>query len=563
MNFKYVYKYLHIVVLIFLMIIGFLFRFVLEPKSPMGFYRDEAGILYSAYSILETGRDQWGAFMPLHFKSLGDYPPGIYNYLTAISIRLFGYGELAERMPSIVFGTMLIPLTYIFVKKVFENNKLAIVVSTLVCFSPWEIVQSRSGSEPIVAIVFTLLGILFYRNFLLSKKAYARVLSLSLMSVCYFLTIYTYNASRMMLPVIHGLFLWYWLPDIKKLYKYRFELIIWILVGIVSVGSVFLTSASSYRFNSVSIQNIDTATTQLVFSTREIAQRVPSMISEVIHNRPWLITDVFIQNYFSHFSPNFLFFQGGYPLRYKIPDVGVLPYYLVFFVFFIPASYPLIKKKQWKLLILLLLLSPLPSAITKEDIPHVKRSLYMYIPLYILFSLSILSVWNRISKYAILKIVFVLAFFIVFSWSQVQFWTNYLFHSKYSTLDDRSYGYEKVFTYLDDKYENSSIYFYENFDTPYIFYLVYQKYDPQKFQHIAQNIPTNLFLDVKDKMIWKLENYTYIPASCPESQDLIQDIVYVTKGECGEKLRSYIDLKYSVQNPDGFNKFVIFTQKSK
>ncbi|MBU4431115.1 hypothetical protein KKB16_03350, partial [Patescibacteria group bacterium] len=37
---------------------------------------DETAIGYNAYSILKTGKDEYGEFLPLIFKSFGDYKPG-------------------------------------------------------------------------------------------------------------------------------------------------------------------------------------------------------------------------------------------------------------------------------------------------------------------------------------------------------------------------------------------------------------------------------------------------------------------------------------------------------
>lgn len=559
MSFSFLKIHKIVLAIIGLTLFGFILRFALEPKVPMGFYRDEAGILYSAYSILMTGRDQWGAYMPLHFKALGDYPPGIYNYLTALSIVLFGYGDLAERMPSIVFGTLLIPLSYYFLKKVFDNEKLGFVVASLVCISPWEVIQSRSGSEPIVALVFTLIALLLFRYWIMVKDK-KKILAILGMLLMYFLATFTYNAARMILPLLHVVFMWYWWPKKGNIRESIMNVFILFIVGIFCVGVVFITQSSALRFTSISIQNIDTATTQLVYHTREYAQRIPNTITQTIHNRPWLLIDVFVQNYFSHFSPGFLFFQGGYPLRYRIPETGVLPYFLLVFVFVIPFSRGQLTKKQWILVLLFLFLSPLPSAITKEDIPHVKRSLYMYLPLYTIFGASILQLWEMVSKKKIAKYLFIGFMLIAISWTQIQFFTNYLVHSKYSTIDDRSYGYEEVFAYLKENHTNDSIVIYENFDTPYIFYLAYNKYDPKKFQSIASTVPINLFSEMENKRLWKLENITFTPGSCIQKDDLIEDTIYVTKGECIDSpdIFSEVVLLHSVINPDGFKKFVLF-----
>ena len=230
------------------MIFAFFLRFLGQPQIPYGFHRDEAGIAYSAYSILKTGRDEWGRVLPLHFKALGDYPPGIYNYLTAISMFLIGYGELAERLPAIVFGSLLVPLVYQLTKILFKKENLGLIASFLVCISPWEIVQSRSGSEPIVALAFSLGGLLSYYCWLKHKqKKY-----LLIMGLLYFFALYTYNAVRLVLPLLHGLLSWYWQP--KKFFQLnRLGLTIALLV--FSTTLVFYSTQSGMRVKSVSIFN--------------------------------------------------------------------------------------------------------------------------------------------------------------------------------------------------------------------------------------------------------------------------------------------------------------------
>ena len=63
---------------------------------------DEAALGYNAYSIIQTGRDEYGQFLPLIFKSFGDYKPGFYVYLTIPFIKIFGLNEISVRFPSIL-----------------------------------------------------------------------------------------------------------------------------------------------------------------------------------------------------------------------------------------------------------------------------------------------------------------------------------------------------------------------------------------------------------------------------------------------------------------------------
>ena len=41
------------------------FQLWISPGNPPGFFRDEAALAYNAYSIEQSGRDEYGARFPL------------------------------------------------------------------------------------------------------------------------------------------------------------------------------------------------------------------------------------------------------------------------------------------------------------------------------------------------------------------------------------------------------------------------------------------------------------------------------------------------------------------
>jgi len=65
---------------------------------------DEAALGYNAYSILKTGRDEYGELLPIIFKSFGDFKPGLYVYFTAPLIAILGLNEWSVRLPSAIAG---------------------------------------------------------------------------------------------------------------------------------------------------------------------------------------------------------------------------------------------------------------------------------------------------------------------------------------------------------------------------------------------------------------------------------------------------------------------------
>lgn len=79
------------------------------PPSPDW---DEAALGYNAYSILHTGKDEYGQFLPVVLRSFDDYKPALYSYLIIPFILLFGLTIQAVRMPSILFGIVTVVVVF-------------------------------------------------------------------------------------------------------------------------------------------------------------------------------------------------------------------------------------------------------------------------------------------------------------------------------------------------------------------------------------------------------------------------------------------------------------------
>ena len=79
------------------------------PPSPDW---DEAALGYNAFSILQTGRDEFGKFLPVVLRSFDDYKPALYAYITVPSVLIFGLDVFAVRLPSAIIGTLTTLLVF-------------------------------------------------------------------------------------------------------------------------------------------------------------------------------------------------------------------------------------------------------------------------------------------------------------------------------------------------------------------------------------------------------------------------------------------------------------------
>src|SRR5438105_9814607 len=83
---------------------------------------DEAAVGYNAYSILKTGRDEYGTLLPINLKSFGDYKPAFYTYLDIPFIAALGLNELAVRLPSGIAGLGFVFMVFLLMDEIFKRR---------------------------------------------------------------------------------------------------------------------------------------------------------------------------------------------------------------------------------------------------------------------------------------------------------------------------------------------------------------------------------------------------------------------------------------------------------
>jgi 4-amino-4-deoxy-L-arabinose transferase-like glycosyltransferase len=114
-------------ILLFIVIftLGIILRFWQLGRIPDSLNWDEASWGYNAYTIAETGKDEYGVSFPLSFKAFGDFKQPVYIYLDAIAIKIFGLNAFAVRFPSALFGSLAIIFVFLLVYELFKTNKFA------------------------------------------------------------------------------------------------------------------------------------------------------------------------------------------------------------------------------------------------------------------------------------------------------------------------------------------------------------------------------------------------------------------------------------------------------
>lgn len=325
-----------------IVLFGFFIRIYQNTTHPSGFFCDEAGLTYEAYTIAHTGKDSFGHIFPFYFTIFSPRGPvAIYDQVPFIWI--FGLNEFTSRFTSATIGTITIILLFFIMQLLFKNRIASIFAAFLLTISPWHIQFSRFGTENIrVPFYFGFFLLFFLIGIHKQKKV---LVSLSIFFL--FLVFYAYTAADIFIfPFIAGIALIYR----NYFFKNRlFSLFLCVLIFICCFPFFYqmLFFSRESRFAQVSILNNHSfleATTQM--------------------------TKTYIQSY----SPDFLFLKGDADMpnhfinRFSVKSFGELyfatvPFFIFGFFFLVKKS----KKKEHQLLLLWLLLYPLGSVVAGAD----------------------------------------------------------------------------------------------------------------------------------------------------------------------------------------------------
>lgn len=500
-------------VLVAITLLAAVLRFYKLGEIPKGFHRDEAFLGYNAYSILKTGKDMSGEFLPVHFRSFL-YSPSGYSYFAAPFIAIFGLNEFSVRFASALFGALTILPLFAFVQLIL-NRKVAIFASLFFAISPWSINLSRVATENSIVVFFILLGSYFYAKWPRAKTLRYFVLSF----LSFFLTLFLYQAPRIFVPGFLILLLsltWKYLTHRQK----NIGLIGIVCIVLVVIG-IFLSPNRALRAQTVSI--FGNGQTQLVLDEQlreDGVQGITRMITRAIHNKPFGYLSAFAGNYFSHWTYDFLFTDKGLPDRYRVPGSGLL--YVVELPLLLLGAYWLIRnnKKGAFFVIGWALIGPLGSSLAFDDVPNLQRTLFSYPALAILSAYGISKIRNR--RYAYLITGF---FIITFLFYLHSYYVHQIVHRPWY----RQEGYKELVTKVNELKKNYHKVVITNHESsPGIFFLFYNNINPAYFQIIVKEKSPKDFDRVN------IDQYEFPEDPCPLNLTKIPvpNALYINHSTC-------------------------------
>lgn len=471
-------KKLTVLILLFSTLVAAIFRLYRLTEIPTGLLQDEVIAAYDAYAIGITGKDHHGVFLPIIFQSFNDWTMPVLTYLLVPFMKFGDLSAFWVRFPIALISTLTIPLYFWFSYRLFSSKEIALLTAFFGTISSFAITTGRWSIPPNTVVFFFLLG----ANLLLEAVYRKERPQIWLLAGSFILglSMYTYPSLKVFLPVY---LLVFWLTYFPKVwYKPSIWVLFLPLLIVLPLYYLNLTNFSLYnnRF---------------------------AMVSIFSHAGAWPIT--YVANYFSYLLPGGLFLPGDVNPTRSLPGFGYE--HLVYGVFYYWGVWQLLRqridKRPARFLLGYLLISPLGPALTVPG-SDFQRAIYM-LPLVLTLTAfgfkELIQTIGHLLHTKAYKVKFV--FFLLITVNFFKFWFTYT-GDGYKALNQWYYqdGLEKVFRQLRDQEANyKTIIVDSTINSPYAYYLFYNKIDPRTLDYLAfTHVGPNGWLNVE-----RIGNYRF------------------------------------------------------
>ncbi len=546
-------KYLTLLFLSICLLIGGIFRSINFTENPVSLNIDEVSFGYNAYSISQTLRDENGVFLPLSFRSTGDYKNPVPTYLMVLPVKLFGLNEFSVRLQNVVIGTLSILVFYFLFLSLTQNRRIALVGAFLSSISAWHIYFSRYAYEGLIATTLISLAVIF-----LLKIFQSKIYPIFLSALLFTLSMYTYYTPRIFVPILIISFL---LINYKKLKAhYKKILLFFFLCFIFALPLVYnsIFGQDSARLKMVFIGNDVEFVRNVALDNLYYQQDLPPNLSSLnpltfITNENLLLFFFWIQRYLNYFDPGFLFFNG---LNMTLPaTIGLGLLYLFELPFLVIGLFEILKGKvrNGGFILAWIVLAFFPASITNNEF-NAGRALIAIPALLLVISIGVNIFLSFVKKYksVSLRTTIFLTCGLIIIFSLIHVFIIFKVHYPYTRGEDFMEGTKESILYAlqnQDKYQEIILDPYRGvragdvYNIPDVYLLFYSKFDPAAFQRIKADYPktgTKIGKFTVRKIYWpedrNLPNRLFIgsPWSLTLSdikEDQIMQKFYLTNGE--------------------------------
>lgn len=417
-----------------LFVLSFTVRFYGIGSLPSGILPDEASFGYNAYSILKTGKDEHGVFMPLMLKAFGERKLPAYAYLAIPSIKIFGLNNLAVRLPSAVAGSLITVFVFLILFEFGFSLGLCFIGGLIALGSPWTIHLSRFAFESNVGLLFFLSGIWLLLVGSRKKNIYLYISA----AVCFGFTWYAYIAYWIISSLVAAGMLFI-TGNKKGLFsKYK---IVFLLIYVLVALPVFFTYFGYRGKNRLQQAGYNSGLGMVmeINESRNFCSRyLPKTVCYANANKIVSVSRNLLYRYISTFSPDYMFLKGDKDSKYiNVDNYGLFFWILLpFYLLGIARLWHKFKNNGFgnleKFLLLGIITAPLPSLLVSDPQKIRLSGLFPFITILIVYGMDDLKkLFDRIAKLKYIYAVFLLFFGIVFGSFMVNLLTVHI--QKYET----------------------------------------------------------------------------------------------------------------------------------
>lgn len=441
--------------------------------SPPAFNADEAAFGYNAYSLLKTGRDEYGALLPLRLKSFGDFKMPLYSYLSVPFIAAMGLNATSARALNAFLSLFLPLVVYLLTKELFKKDSYGIVAALLTATSLGLHIVSRHAHEGYLAAFLTT-STFYLLVRLLKKMTIGRTV---LFSVSLLLMLFSYHPGRLFAGLFFLVACMYAFQQKKVRHFAPLLVLIVTLIALFSISDIFYKPE---RLKSL-----------LFFSSSGIQLKVEELKTEggiryLYHPLLVGVRDMTFEH-LSYFSPQFLLQNGDSNDRFGFKGMGLITP-IEYILFFAGLYFLINKREEWRhILLFILFFSPLSASLSWAT-SSLTRSLFLLIPISIVASYGIVNIFSS-QKKSIYSTVFYLGIISLFCFYSLAQWDLYIFHypRRLTTINSWQSGYKELIDYTQKEYGNTdAFYITKDLGMPYIFLLFYTQYPPERYQQQAE-----------------------------------------------------------------------------
>lgn len=341
------YNYFEFLLLIVLFGIAFFLRIYNLEKYPSQLHVDEISNIYDGYSIAETGADRWGVKYPVILRAYGesDNRPPMYSWLSAGSIKLFGYSVFAGRLPSVIFGMVSLFLLFVTARKI-GGSLFAYLALLLMSLSPWHIIMSRLALEAGALTPFFMILTIYL--FIKVKKSNFKVINILYLGFCIGFATNAYQSAKLIFFLTSVMLFFH----LFRNSPYRFKTVLLFVLG-TGIGALPQLYAA-------------------IFLPGQFFSRATGTMMHFTFSLDYF--HVLARNFYLNLSPDFLFLDfGGYNnlTVARLLTIEMSFFYLGLFLFY--RKFRDNRSLNPIYIYLFIILSVLPSALTPDN-PHALRT---------------------------------------------------------------------------------------------------------------------------------------------------------------------------------------------